>query len=157
MAPQHPSSKFMPTMALLDTTQVEILNVLFEEKFNPVAQLMTWVRSAYTHAPSPTKIPIKHLSKRQSINDNGIERDCPLREAFAPYRLLPEKIHFLKTARVRPNMLTPSFLASVKEQLMATRCDVIPGDVVKLESPLRDMMTFSKYSRAPAFNMTPQT
>jgi len=100
---------------------------------------------------------VEHFSKWQSINDTGNETDCPLREAFAPYRLLLEKMHLRNNERVRPNMQTASFLASVKVQLIATRYDVIPGDVVKLQSPLRDITTFSKNSRAAALNNTPQT
>ena len=100
---------------------------------------------------------MKHFSKLQPMNDRGIDVDCPLREAFAPYRLLPEKWQFLKTALVLPNMQTPSFFASTKEQVVATKCDVIPGEVVKLQSPLRKITTLSKQRRAPEFSCTPQT
>jgi hypothetical protein len=102
MVPRHPSSKLIPATALLEMQHVDMLNVQFEVKFKPVPQLVTWVRSAYTHAPSPTNIPIKHFSKLQPMNESGIDTDWPLRKALAPYRLLPEKRQLLKRARVQP-------------------------------------------------------
>jgi hypothetical protein len=41
MVPEQPSLKLMPTMALLDTQHVEMLNVQLDVKFKPVAQLET--------------------------------------------------------------------------------------------------------------------
>jgi hypothetical protein len=98
------------------------------------------------------QMPVTHLSKTQPMNETGIEIDSPLRAAFTPCRLHPENRQFLKTARVRPSMDAPCCFASVKVQLMATKCDVPPGNVVKLQSPEREITMFSKYIRAAAFS-----
>jgi hypothetical protein len=48
-------------------------------------------------------------------------------------------------------------LASTKEQLVATKCEVIPGDALKLQSPLPETTTFSKNTLAAALICTPHT
>jgi hypothetical protein len=64
---------------------------------------------------------MKHFSKMQFMNERGMEIDCPLRKAFTPFRLLPQKWQPLKRARVHPNRQTPSFWASKNEQFDATK------------------------------------